>query len=128
MMEDWRFRESPYVELGGLMAYAGVPLRLQNESGDCVGLGTLCVASSTSQEPLSKIQQQTLTRLADCVVSDIFQCARARRQQERHRMSELVSTAQREIDAEASKEPNNRNQKTTKPKADNNHQTTIDSY
>ena len=127
-MEDWRFRESPYVELGGLMAYAGVPLRLQNESGDCVGLGTLCVASSTSQEPLSKIQQQTLTRLADCVVSDIIQCARARRQRERHRMSELVSTAQREIDAEASEEPIFRILKTTYPDAVISLQSSIDSY
>jgi GAF domain-containing protein len=26
MMEDWRFRDSPYVESGGLRAYAGAPL------------------------------------------------------------------------------------------------------
>lgn len=65
MMEDWRFRESPYVESGGLKAYAGAPLRLQNESGECVALGSLCVASRTSQEPLTRLQQQTLARLAD---------------------------------------------------------------
>jgi signal transduction histidine kinase/CheY-like chemotaxis protein len=96
MMEDWRFRESPYVELGGLVAYAGAPLRLQNESGDCVGLGSLCVASSSSKEPLTKPQQNTLARMADWVVSDIIQCTRARRQRERYRMSGLVSTVQKE--------------------------------
>lgn len=100
MMEDWRFRDSPYVESGGLRAYAGAPLRLQNESGDCVSLGSICVASSTSQEPLTKPQQQTLARLADWIVADIVQCARARRQRERRRMSELISAAQGEADSE----------------------------
>jgi signal transduction histidine kinase/CheY-like chemotaxis protein len=99
MMEDWRFQKSPYVERGGLRAYAGAPLRLQNESGDCVGIGSLCVASRTSQEPLSKSQQHTLARLADWVVSDIVQCARARRQRERRWMTELISIAQEEIDS-----------------------------
>lgn len=99
MMEDWRFRKSPHVEHGGLRAYAGAPLRLQQESGDCVALGSLCVASSTSQDPLTKSQQNTLARLADWVVSDIIQCARARRQRERRRMSELISAAQQEMES-----------------------------
>lgn len=94
MMEDWRFRESPYVEQGGLLAYAGVPLRMQHESGECIGLGSLCVASATSQPPLSKQQQQTLARLADWVVADIVQCTRARRQRERHRLAELTATVE----------------------------------
>ncbi|UNI23977.1 hypothetical protein JDV02_009762 [Purpureocillium takamizusanense] len=105
MMEDWRFRESPYVESGGLKAYAGAPLRLQNESGECVALGSLCVASRTSQEPLTRLQQQTLARLADWVVSDIVQCARARRQRDRRRMAELISAAQVESDRAVSEEP-----------------------
>src|SRR5690625_2886763 len=104
MMEDWRFRESPYVESGGLKAYAGAPLRLQNESGECVALGSLCVASRTSQEPLTRLQQPTLARLADWVVSDIVQCARARRQRDRRRMAELVSAAQVESDRTVSEE------------------------
>jgi len=104
MMEDWRFKDSPYVELGGLVAYAGAPLRLQNESGDCVGLGSLCVASSTEQEPLTRPQQNTLARLADWVVSDIVQCTRARRQRERHRMSGLISSIQGTPDDAVSKE------------------------
>ena len=98
MLEDWRFRDSPYVEQGGLTAYAGVPLRMQHESGESVGLGSLCVASSVPQDPLSKHQQQTLARLADWVVADMVQCTRARRQLERHRFTELVAAAQQDID------------------------------
>ncbi|KAM3470314.1 hypothetical protein MY8738_009797 [Beauveria namnaoensis] len=92
LQEDWRFQDCPYVEQGGLRAYAGVPLRMQHESGECIGLGTICVASATSQPPLSQQQQQTLTRLADWVVSDIVQCTRARRQRERRRLAELIDS------------------------------------
>ncbi|KAK0391869.1 hypothetical protein NLU13_1367 [Sarocladium strictum] len=96
MMEDWRFRESPYVEFGGLTAYAGVPLRMQHESGECVNLGSLCVASSTSQDPLSMNQQQVLARLGDWVVADIVQSCRTRRQRERHRLAGLVAKLQQD--------------------------------
>jgi signal transduction histidine kinase/CheY-like chemotaxis protein len=92
MLKDWRFRECPYVELGGISAYAGVPLRMQHEAGECVGLGSLYVASPTPQPPLSKSQQLALARLGDCVVSDIIQFARAKRQRERHRLVELIAT------------------------------------
>ncbi|KAL4728245.1 hypothetical protein ACLX1H_004987 [Fusarium chlamydosporum] len=105
MLEDWRFRESPYVEQGGLIAYAGVPLRMQHESGESVGLGSLCVASATSQPPLSKQQQLALARLGDWIVADIVQCARARRQRERHRFSQLIATLQREPEGEDVQEP-----------------------
>ena len=116
-MEDWRFQESPYLEQGGLRAYAGAPLRLQNEYGDCVGLGSLCVASSNNEEPLTKTQQQALVRLADWVVSDLVQCARARRQRERRQMSELLSIAQKETDDAVSEEPVLRILRTTYPDA-----------
>ncbi|KAK7431566.1 hypothetical protein QQZ08_001784 [Neonectria magnoliae] len=105
MMEDWRFKDSPYVESGGLRAYASAPLRLQHESGNCVGLGSLCVTSSTSQGPLTKTQQHTLAHLADWVVSDMVQCARLRRQRERRRMTELIATAQAETANGDSDEP-----------------------
>lgn len=105
MLEDWRFRESPYVEQGGLIAYAGVPLRMQHESGESVGLGSLCVASATSQPPLSKQQQLALARLGDWIVADIVQCARARRQRERHRFSQLIATLQREPEGEDVQDP-----------------------
>ncbi|XEU96125.1 hypothetical protein FSHL1_001410 [Fusarium sambucinum] len=105
MLEDWRFRESPYVEHGGLTAYAGVPLRIQHESGESVGLGSLCVASATSQPPLSKHQQLALARLGDWIVADIVQCARARRQRERHRLTDLITTLLREPEGDDVQEP-----------------------
>ncbi|KAL3456226.1 hypothetical protein BJX64DRAFT_48131 [Aspergillus heterothallicus] len=105
LQEDWRFRTCPYLEQGGLYAYAGVPLRLQHESGTCVGLGSLCVASRKGEDPLTKDQQQALVRLADWVVSDMVQFARGRRQRERHRMSELIHKAQLEMDCAVSEEP-----------------------
>ncbi|KAL5337247.1 hypothetical protein BJX70DRAFT_399890 [Aspergillus crustosus] len=46
LQENWRFRTCLYLEQGGLYAYAGVPLRLQHESGECVGLGSLNKHSS----------------------------------------------------------------------------------
>ncbi|KAG5655406.1 hypothetical protein KAF25_000655 [Fusarium avenaceum] len=105
MLEDWRFRECPYVERGGLVAYAGVPLRMQHESGECVGLGSICVASSTPQPPLSKSQQLALARLGDWVVSDIIQCARAKRQRERHRLVELIAALERDPEGDHIQEP-----------------------
>lgn len=104
MLEDWRFRESPYVEQGGLVAYAGIPLRMQHESGECISFGTICVASATSQPPLSRQQQQTLTRLADWVVADIVQCTRLRRQRERRRLAELLANAENACDENDSQE------------------------
>ncbi|KAG6272382.1 hypothetical protein E4U47_002549 [Claviceps purpurea] len=105
LLEDWRFRESPHVETGGLRAYAGVPLRLQNESGDTFCIGSLCVCSNTSKQPLTRLQQQTLARLADWVVSDIVQCARARRQRDRRHMVELIAAAQLDAKDSMSQEP-----------------------
>ncbi|KAF4449504.1 hypothetical protein F53441_7239 [Fusarium austroafricanum] len=105
MLDDWRFRESPYVEHGGLIAYAGIPLRMQHESGECVGLGSLCVASATDQEPLSKQQQLALARLADWIVHDIIQCARARRQRERARFVGLIAAVQQEPESDDGQEP-----------------------
>ncbi|KAL5357235.1 hypothetical protein BJX96DRAFT_172348 [Aspergillus floccosus] len=117
LQEDWRFRACPYLEQGGLYAYAGVPLRLQHESGVTVGLGSLCVASSKAEDPLTKDQQQALVRLADWVVSDMVQCARARRQRERQRMTDLLATAQLELDKGVSEDPVFRILKTIYPKA-----------
>ncbi|KAF4958414.1 hypothetical protein FSARC_11031 [Fusarium sarcochroum] len=100
LLDDWRFRGSPYAEYAGFRAYAGVPLRMQHETGESVGLGTLCVASTTIQEPLSRQQQQALARLADWIVADMVQCTRARRQRERRRLAELLVSAQQEPDAD----------------------------
>lgn len=98
------FEKCPYLEDGGLRAYAGVPLRIQTESGECVSLGSLCVASSTSEEPLSKTQHQTLVHLADWIISDLVQCTRLRRQRERHRMSKLIAEVQKTQDEVGSAE------------------------
>ncbi|KAJ4244065.1 hypothetical protein NW762_014678 [Fusarium torreyae] len=100
LLDDWRFRGSPYAEYAGFAAYAGIPLRIQHESGESVGLGTLCVASTSAQEPLTKQQQQALARLADWIVADMVQCTRARRQRERHRLAELITSVQQEPDAD----------------------------
>lgn len=98
MANDWRFERSPHVEIGGLRAYAGVPLRFQTEFGEHVAFGSLCVASNSPEELLSQATQQALVRLADWIVADIVHSARARRQRERRRMLELLSRAQRRCD------------------------------
>lgn len=105
MMEDWRFRDCPYAKIAGLHAYAGAPVRLQIEAGERVNIGSVTVSSRMAREPLTKLQQQTLARLADWVAADIVQSARARRQRERRRISELLSAAQSEADNTGSDEP-----------------------
>jgi signal transduction histidine kinase/CheY-like chemotaxis protein len=104
MSEDWRFRESPHVEVGGLRSYAGAPLRFQTEFGEHVAFGSLCVASNEVQEPLSKEQQRSLARLADWIVADIVHAHRARRQRERRQMSDrlaqLVKLLEKDVDLE----------------------------
>ncbi|EMD93386.1 hypothetical protein COCC4DRAFT_191892 [Bipolaris maydis ATCC 48331] len=104
MVYDWRFEKSPHVEVGGLRAYAGVPLKFETEFGQHVAFGSLCVASNSPQELLSPVVQQSLIRLADGIVSDIVHSARARRQKERRRMLELICDAQRHCDEHADME------------------------
>ena len=117
MLEDWRFENSPYVEFGGLRAYAGAPLRLQNEAGDTVCLGSICVASPTRREPLTRAHQTTLARLADWIVADIVQLTRARRQRERRRMVDMLAAAQEETVDAVSEEPIMQMLQTTYPGA-----------
>ena len=98
MTNDWRFRESPHVEVGGLRAYAGAPLRFETEFGEHIAFGSLCVASNSAQEPLSKEQQRSLARLADWIVADIVHAHRARRQRERRQMLERIAWLQKQLD------------------------------
>ncbi|KAL6712165.1 hypothetical protein ACN47E_000042 [Coniothyrium glycines] len=98
MAEDWRFQKSPHVEQGSLRAYAGVPLRFETEFGDHVVFGSLCVASNSPQEQLSKEQQRSLARLADWIVADLVQSAKTRRQAVRRRMLEFLDQAQKQCD------------------------------
>ncbi|KAJ4381764.1 hypothetical protein N0V86_003129 [Didymella sp. IMI 355093] len=104
MSEDWRFRESPHVEVGGLRSYAGAPLRFQTEFGEHVAFGSLCVASNEVQESLSKEQQRSLARLADWIVADIVHAHRSRRQRERRQMSDrlaqLMKLLEKDVDLE----------------------------
>jgi signal transduction histidine kinase len=100
MAKDWRFKESPHVEIGGLRAYCGVPLRFETEFGEHVAFGSLCVASNSEQEPLSREQQVSMARLADWIVADIVSSARSRRQRERRRMQDLLAQAQIKCDME----------------------------
>jgi CheY-like chemotaxis protein len=95
MAEDWRFKQSPHVETGGLRAYAGVPLRFETEYDQHVAFGSLCVASNTPQANLTPDQQRTLVGLAEWIVADIIHSARARRQRERRRMAELTTQLQK---------------------------------
>ncbi|KAH7383212.1 hypothetical protein BKA66DRAFT_463353 [Pyrenochaeta sp. MPI-SDFR-AT-0127] len=104
MVDDWRFKESPHVEQGGLRSYAGVPLRFETEFGEHVAFGSLCVASNSPQEQLSTSQQRSLARLADWIVSDIVHSARARRQRERRRMLEILTKVQKLCDEDVNME------------------------
>lgn len=104
MAEDWRFRESPHVEVGGLRAYAGAPLRFETEFGDHVAFGSLCVASNSPQEPLSKEQQRSLARLADWIVADIVHAHRARRQRERRQMMDRLGQLQNLLETDVNVE------------------------
>ncbi|PSN73363.1 hypothetical protein BS50DRAFT_582905 [Corynespora cassiicola Philippines] len=104
MLEDWRFRESPHVQYGGLRAYAGAPLRFETEFGDHVAFGSLCVASNAEQEQLSEEQQTSLAQLADWIVADIIQSARIRRQRDRRRLLELLGKAQESCDQDQNAE------------------------
>ncbi|KAJ4361465.1 hypothetical protein N0V95_001882 [Ascochyta clinopodiicola] len=100
MAEDWRFRESPHVDVGGLRAYAGAPLRFETEFGEHVAFGSLCVASNSAQEPLSKEQQRALARLADWIVADIVHAHRLRRQKERRHMMDRLAQLQEHLNAD----------------------------
>jgi signal transduction histidine kinase len=104
MAHDWRFKESPHVEVGGLRAYAGAPLRFETEYGEHVAFGSLCVASNSSQEPLSIEQQRSLARLADWIVADIVHAHKARRQRERRRMLDLLGQLQKQLSSDCNLE------------------------
>lgn len=100
MSKDWRFKHSPSVMRSGLRAYGGVPLKFETEFGEQIAFGSLCIASSSAQTELTKSQKMSLNRIADWIVADIMHSARARRQQERRRMLELLSIAQKQCDGD----------------------------
>jgi hypothetical protein len=91
MASDWRFKHSPHVEEGGLRSYAGATLRCKADTGEDVALGSLCIASSSEQPPLSLAQQDALVRFADMISSEIVARAREARRQQRQVMADLVA-------------------------------------
>lgn len=53
MAEDWRFKSSPHVAIGGLRSYTGTQLRIRIDTGEEIALGSLSIASNTVQKPLN---------------------------------------------------------------------------
>lgn len=100
MGEDWRFKHSPHVEVGGLRSYAGTQLRYRTESGLDIAIGSLCVASNSSGQVLSPSKQTALVRFADMLTQEIVNKLRMDRQRQRHRMSELVAEIKSYADAD----------------------------
>lgn len=98
LAEDWRFRESPHVEIGGLRSYAGTQLRLLADHGEEISLGSLCVASDTPQPPLTHIQRDLLVRFAELISSTIASHTRQRRLKKREEMGNLLATLQTEVE------------------------------
>ncbi|KAI8635571.1 hypothetical protein F5Y19DRAFT_469447 [Xylariaceae sp. FL1651] len=100
MSKDWRFRNSPHVEIGGLRSYAGAPLRLMADNGVEISLGALCVASDTPQESLGRAQRESLISFAELVSSAIANHTRQRRLNKRQEMSDLLSVLRSSVDDE----------------------------
>ncbi|KAI0175289.1 hypothetical protein BJ166DRAFT_621634 [Pestalotiopsis sp. NC0098] len=97
MSKDWRFKDSPHVEIGGLRSYAGTQLRLLADDGEEVSLGSLCVASDFAQPPLSQTQRDLIVRFAELISTAIASHTRQRRLKEREAMGVLISTLQNEV-------------------------------
>ncbi|KKY17329.1 putative histidine kinase hhk3p [Phaeomoniella chlamydospora] len=91
MDDDWRFKHSPHVEVGGLRSYAGTQLRCRTESGEEVALGSICVASNTVMRPLTAEKQQALVKFAEMLTAEIVTSSQLKRQRQRRLMSELLA-------------------------------------
>ncbi|KAF4537396.1 Histidine kinase hhk3p [Lasiodiplodia theobromae] len=91
MLGDWRFRNSPHVQEGGLRSYAGAQLRCETENGQFIALGSLCVAANSETEGLSADQQAALSRFADILSAEIVNRSRINRQRQRQAMGDTLS-------------------------------------
>lgn len=91
MAEDWRFSKQPCVAQSGLRSYAGAQLRCKAPTGESIPLGSLCVASSSQQPPLSDSQQTALVRFADLISADIVSHSREERRRQRIDMARLLA-------------------------------------
>ncbi|KAI0133967.1 hypothetical protein BJ170DRAFT_180910 [Xylariales sp. AK1849] len=101
LSKDWRFKNSPHVEIGGLRSYAGTQLRLMADDGQEISFGSLCVASDTPQPPLSQDQRDFLVRFAELISSLIASHTRQRRFKERQQMAELLAMLQNNTEVAA---------------------------
>jgi len=99
MAEDWRFRHSPHVEVGGLRSYAGTQLRVKTDDGGDVALGSLCVASNDVQRPLTEEQKLFLVRFAEMLTTEIIERTRRTRMRDRQSMTDLLSGLQSKAEA-----------------------------
>ncbi|EKG17966.1 hypothetical protein MPH_04823, partial [Macrophomina phaseolina MS6] len=91
MLADWRFRNSPHVQQGGLRSYAGAQLRCETESGQFIALGSLCVAANSETGGLSADKQAALTRFADILSAEIVNRSRINRQRQRQLMGDVLA-------------------------------------
>lgn len=91
MLADWRFRNSPHVQEGGLRSYAGAQLRCETENGQYVALGSLCVAANSETDGLSAEKQAALSRFADILSAEIVNRSRINRQRQRQLMGDIIS-------------------------------------
>lgn len=99
MKADWRFELSPQAKLG-LRSYAGTQIRMPLPNGEQVSLGTLCVASLTTQPALDEEQKASLVRIADVIMGEIVSKKRLERMQERQAMSERLTQLRAKAHAE----------------------------
>lgn len=90
LAEDWRFRSSPHVAIGGIRSYAGTQLRVRIDTGEEAALGSLCIASNTVQKPLTQEQKAALVRFADMITSELVSSQRQNRIREKERKLELL--------------------------------------
>lgn len=86
MSQDWRFRHSPHVEIGGLRSYAAAQVRLVQEGIADVVFGSLCVASLDIQDPLTENQKRALINAADLVAGELIAWKQACRSRDRQSM------------------------------------------
>ncbi|KAI1332574.1 hypothetical protein F5Y16DRAFT_119677 [Xylariaceae sp. FL0255] len=98
MSKDWRFKDSPLVEVTGMKSYAGTPLRLMADNGVEIPLGTLCVASNTVQEPLGQAQRESLVSIAELISAAIANHTHQRRLKERQDLTDLLSVLRLSVD------------------------------
>ena len=94
MQEDWRFKESPHVAIGGLRSYAGTQLRFRTNAGDDLALGSLCIASNAAHEPLVGAKKDALVHFAAMFSDDLINGARMNRHRARQHMSTLIADMQ----------------------------------